>query len=243
MSAPHADYSRYFPWLTSDPEAIVGLEIPADPADLGKGEHAFFYQLYTEYLQSTDAENSSYYLHAVVAMANDTTPDDWSEEDLLTWKNHVTERYPNFVAELHRLRVIVAGCPICQEPINSPIYLTCAAHHAYCHVCIANWVQEGKRTCPLCREECIPNTLGQIFIQTDTTLVSSATGTFTLDFGSITLLEPERQAPMSSTGNYTVEFQVAGGIPWPDDYSMYNVKEFNYNAGTYNDDPMVFFRK
>src|SRR6185295_906514 len=111
--------------------------------------------------------------------ANSTTPDDWSEEELLSWKNYVIERYPNFVAELHRLRAVVSGCPICQEQVNSPIYLNCAAHHAYCHVCIANWVQEGKRTCPLCREECIPNTLEQIFIQTDTILVSSATGTFT----------------------------------------------------------------
>lgn len=243
MSAPHADYSQSFPWLTFDPQAIVDLVIPTDPADLGRSENAFFYQLFTEYLQSTDAENSSYCLHTVVAMANGTTPDSWSEDELLSWKNYVTELYPAFVTELHNLRTIASGCPICQERIDSPIYLACSAHHAYCHVCIANWVQEGKRTCPQCREECIPNTLEDIVIQTDTMLVRSATGTFTLDFGSITLLEPDRHESMSSTGNYTILFNTAGGIPWPDGYSMYEVKEFNFNAGTYRDDPLVFFRR
>ena len=243
MTDPHADYSQIFPWLTSDPQDILNLEIPTDPADLGRSEHAFFYQLFTEYLQATDAASSSHCLHTVIAMADDTTPDSWSEEELLSWKSYVTELYPTFETELHKLRTIVSGCTICQGQVNSPIYLNCTAHHAFCHVCIAGWVQEGKRTCPLCREECVPNTLEHIYIQTDTVLVESATGTFTAGFGRIILLEPDRQASMSSSGDYTVQFQVAGGIPWPDGESMYSVAEFNYNAGTHDDDPMVFFRK
>ena len=72
--------------------------------------------------------------------------------------------------------------------------------------------------------------------------VTSTTGSFTANFGSITLDHPDRHEAMAPDGDYDIEFQVAGGIPWPDGYSMYKVGKFNFNVGTYRNNPMVFFR-
>lgn len=79
-------------------------------------------------------------------------------------------------------------------------------------------------------------------MQTDTVLVEAKTGTFTTDFGSVTLIDPDLREAMSSSTKYNIEFQVAGGIAWPDDYSMYKVEQFTFNAGTLNDNPLVFFK-
>lgn len=45
---------------------------------------------------------------------------------------------------------MVAGlqCPICQDPPNAPIKLSCG--HVFCDKCVGEWL-ERERTCPMCR--------------------------------------------------------------------------------------------
>lgn len=48
---------------------------------------------------------------------------------------------------------------------------------------IGGWIGQGRRRCPVCNTETIPNTLATINVYSGPTLVTTATqGTFTLDF-------------------------------------------------------------
>jgi hypothetical protein len=133
-------------------------------------------------------------------------------------------------------------CGICQEgPIVQVVTLTCAGSHGYHHECIANWILQGKRTCPLCREECIPNTMRQIWVIDNEigNAMSATTGSFTVDFGSLTLNDPQFCERMSSDTGYEIRATEIGGIAWPDDYEAYVISDMSFNAGSVYNNPAV----
>ena len=46
----------------------------------------------------------------------------------------------------------ILDCPICQQLLFAPVTLNCS--HNFCQHCIGEWIekQEGRKTCPFCRE-------------------------------------------------------------------------------------------
>jgi hypothetical protein len=245
MSMPSSGYPAEFAWVAVDPASIVSMDLPRRPADLIAGGNGVFHELFGNYVQHIDAANAAHYVAAVDALATNTAPSGWSAEDFQSWRDYVEQIFPAFVDQLARLRSVARGCGICQEQPTDPIFLDCAGRHSYCHRCIAGWVQEGRRTCPLCRAEVLDNTMRDIVVQTDVDgiLVRADTGTYTVGFSSITLDQPDRHQGMNAATTYTVHAGSIGGIDCPGGgYEMYAVSGCRFNAGTYNTDPLVFYR-
>ncbi|XP_053562489.1 E3 ubiquitin-protein ligase RNF213 [Bombina bombina] len=49
------------------------------------------------------------------------------------------------------LRYGVQMCPVCQEDPQEPVCLPC--NHVVCQSCIKQWLQTGRKTCPVCNTE------------------------------------------------------------------------------------------